>query len=131
MAICTTLSKLLADQGYTTSYSLSGNAGIQAAKEEKYDIVLLDLQLPDINGLEILRRIKAINPNIVAIIITAHPSPETIKEALKNGAHDYIVKPFNLEQLIFAIEKASSFCNLLISNKKLKDELDKKHKTTT
>lgn len=78
----------------------TGKAALQAiAQDQDIKLVLLDVMLPDINGMELLRQIKAIVKDIGVIMITGYPDEQKAKEALKQGAYDYIIKPFDLAYL--------------------------------
>lgn len=99
------------------SLTLTGEEGLLKLKTQSYDVVLLDLRLPDKNGMEILQEIKKLDKNIPVIIITAHGSIDTAIESMKNGACDYITKPFDIEELILKVQKA-------LEVERLKGEID-------
>lgn len=120
------LELLLRKAGYDAVTVEYGSEGIQIVTDHEADLVLLDLFLPDMSGMEILDRIRKIAPEIEVIIITGHASAQTAVNAMKAGAFDYIVKPVNFEELKLIIEKAREKQRLLSENVYLKDQIKKK-----
>ena len=110
--ICFSLTEGLKDLGYEVDYALNGRDGIKKASGFKPQIIFLDMRLGDENGLEILREIKEIDNDIVIIIMTAYGNIETAVTAIKNGAFDYIRKPFALEEIHVIISKAFDSLNM-------------------
>ena len=100
------LEQNLKKQGYDVIQAASGEDALKLVREDAPDIVLLDIQLPGINGLEVLEKIKEIDEGIIVIMITALGVVETAVKAMRSGAHDYINKPFNLDELAIVIKKA-------------------------
>lgn len=88
-------------------YSFKGKDGIKRIEENEYNLVILDLELPDIDGFKVLEEIKKINYSLPVIVLTAFGSTENIVKAIKMGAEDFIEKPFGIERLTEAIEKAT------------------------
>jgi DNA-binding NtrC family response regulator len=99
------LSKTLMDEGYEVRSAASATQAMEIINTEIPDLVLLDLKLPDRNGLEILAELKDVINEICVIMMTAFGDIKTAVEAMKLGAYDYVNKPINLEQLLFVIEK--------------------------
>ena len=99
------LEKTLKQEGYEAVTARTGAEAIEKAREVVPDLVLLDLKLPDMDGLEVLRRIKEVFPEIGVVMITAFGDIETAVTAMKNGAYDFVSKPINLEQLLMVIRK--------------------------
>ena len=94
------LERYLKQKGYSQIQSVeNGLEALKVIQEENIKLVLLDIRLPDMNGVEVLRKIKNLNKNISVIMITAFPEEATTKEALQVGACDYIIKPFDLAYL--------------------------------
>jgi len=120
-----TLSDILSEEGYEVETVGTGRGALALAKKEKFPICLIDLRLPDITGIEVLKGLKAINPETHAIIVTAFASKETAIEALKAGACCYIEKPLNVEELLAAIEHASAEHQLLEDKRRAEEELRK------
>ncbi|MBI5180805.1 MAG: sigma-54-dependent Fis family transcriptional regulator, partial [Nitrospirae bacterium] len=100
------LTHVLVAKGFHVMSAERGGAALSIIKKYVIDLVLLDLQLPDANGIEILSGIKKIDTNIPVIIMTAHGDIKTSVEAMKKGAYDYILKPFELDEMIININKA-------------------------
>lgn len=94
----TFLENFLKAKGYTNILVEStGEGALKAVKDEdNIKLALLDVVLPDMNGMDVLRKIKDVNKDIRVIMITGHPEEEMVKEAVRAGAHDYIIKPFNM-----------------------------------
>ncbi len=100
------LSIVFEDDGWRAETAASLAEGRAILQKDEPDLVLCDLMLPDGSGLELLREIKAQNPSIAVIMITAHTSTKSAVEALKAGAFDYIAKPFDIEELKIIVRKA-------------------------
>jgi two-component system response regulator AtoC len=99
------LEKTLTQEGYETVTAKTGAEAIEKARQVMPDLVLLDLKLPDMDGLEVLQKIKEIFPEICIVMITAFGDIETAVSAMKAGAYDFVSKPINLDQLLMAIRK--------------------------
>lgn len=97
---------------YEVCLTLSGEQGLLEFERQNFDIVFLDLRLPDINGMDLLTKLKKIQEDIVVIIITAHGSIDTAIESMKKGAYDYITKPFDVNELLIQTEKALEIVKL-------------------
>ncbi len=95
-----TVSDALAKAGYTVEMAENGRKGLMMFQEGSFDIVLLDMVMPDISGMDILREIKGLYPQTIVVMITAHGTIEKAVEAMKLGVHDFIAKPFSLDELI-------------------------------
>ncbi len=105
----------------------SGAEGLELLTGERFDIVISDLLLPDMNGIDILTRVKLDSPRTEVILITGHASAETAVQAMKKGAFDYITKPLNIEELRIIIDKAVEKGQLLSENVYLKKQLRDKY----
>ncbi|NIO48207.1 MAG: response regulator [Candidatus Aminicenantes bacterium] len=101
-----TLSSYLSKKGYEALVSEDGEEGIQKYEERIPDLVILDIRLPDVDGLEVLGRIREKNPNASIIIMTAYDDMKTTIEAIKSGAFEYLVKPLDYVELDLTIDKA-------------------------
>jgi len=120
------LDQLLAAEGYDVELSESGEEALPKIEAAAYDLVLLDLLMPGLGGLDVLPAIKKVRPSTAVIIITAYASVESAIEAMKIGAYDYIQKPFKHEELLLTIERALSHKTLQEENDRLKEELRRK-----
>lgn len=101
-----TLADILRIKGYETAVASSGTEAIAAVERETFCLALIDLMLPDLPGLEVMARIKAISPLTEAIILTGHASMETAIEAAGHGAFSYLLKPYQMDELLLTIRHA-------------------------
>jgi DNA-binding NtrC family response regulator len=120
------LGELLSAEGYQIEISQNGEEALEKFKVETPDLVLLDLLMPGMNGVEVLKEIRKIDPFAVVIIITAYASVDSAIDAMKSGAFDYIQKPFKNEDLLMTVERALMHKCLQDENIRLKDELERK-----
>jgi two-component system, NtrC family, response regulator AtoC len=104
--ICENLKRILEEEGYPTVVAQSGQGAMDCLREETIDLVFLDLNLPDISGLEVLKQVKEWDPDLLVIIITGYASVESAVEALKMGAYDYIKKPFKADVIKLIVKLA-------------------------
>ncbi len=125
--MCWALKKAMQQEGYEALTATSGSKGIEILKEKGPSLVLLDLKMPGMDGLEVLKIIKEIHPKIPVIMITAHGTIETAIEAMKLGADDYITKPFDLDELKIVVAQALKYSNLVSQVSFLRSELSKKY----
>ncbi|RMF94820.1 MAG: sigma-54-dependent Fis family transcriptional regulator [Candidatus Schekmanbacteria bacterium] len=116
----------LKNEGFEVVAKSDGVSGVSAFDSNKIDVVVTDLRLPDIDGMEVLRRIKKIDNSIPIIMITAFGTIEQAVSALKEGAFDYITKPFNRDELAIVVKRAFEFKELKGENLRLKKELYEK-----
>ncbi len=98
-------------------------------KQELFDLVIMDLKMPKMGGLDLLRQIKKIRPDTSAIIMTAYATIETAVEAIQEGAYDYITKPFRRERILLTIDKALQWRRMISENMALREELIQKDAT--
>ena len=121
------LAQLLTSEGYEVEISASGEEAMEKFPSQSFDVILLDLLMPGMDGIEVLRRIKKVDPLAPVIIITAYGSVESAISAMKIGALDYVQKPFKHDDLLLAIEKAVERKRLQDENIRLKHELHKRY----
>jgi DNA-binding NtrC family response regulator len=100
------MSKLLANRGYRVTAVNSGDNAIKALEKENFDVVVLDLKMPGMDGLTTLKEIKKLDLFTETLILTGHGSIDTALEAIKLGAYDYLTKPCEVEELVAKIEGA-------------------------
>jgi len=100
-----TLSKILEREGYLVENVENGKQAIEASKKWFFNVALIDIRLPDMDGTELLDRLKDTEPKIVKIIITGFPSLQNAVEAVNRGADGYVLKPFDAGELLAMIEK--------------------------
>jgi len=125
--MCWALDRALSHEGYQVVTATRGLKGIDLAKETEPSMVILDLKMPDIDGIEVLKELKISNPSIPVIMITAHGTIDTAIEAMKIGATDYITKPFKLEELKVHVKQALHLLNLENQVDFLRQELGKNY----
>ncbi len=99
------LSNILKNNGYNTFVAEHGEAALSILEMENIDVVISDLKMPGISGITLLEEVKKINPDIAFIIITAFATTQTAIDALRNGASDYITKPFDINEILHSVEK--------------------------
>lgn len=129
-SILRTLSGLLSDEGFEVKTASNGYEALKFIDSESPDLVLLDIWMPGIDGIETLKEIKKDNPFIQVVIITGHGTIETAIKATKLGAFDFIEKPLSIEKVIVAINNALNFRRLEEENKYLRKKTIEKHSIT-
>jgi len=121
------LSIMLHREGYIVDAANDGSQAVKHLKDHSYDLVISDVQMPQLNGLKLLRHVKERNPETVVIMITAFSSTEEAVEAMKQGAYDYITKPFKNEEIRLVIKNALERKLLRQENIELKKALEKRY----
>jgi len=106
--ICDILTEMLTEEGYQTFSALSGRLALDTVEKKKPELVLLDIKMPKMDGIEVLKRIKKIDKEVVVVMITGYGSLGTAKEAMRLGAYDYVTKPFDLDSIKVVIRDALS-----------------------
>ena len=112
-SIASSLQIVLEAEGHSVAIEARGDKGLDRAQSETFDVVVTDLKLPGLDGLELVRQLHALQPRLPIILMTAHGTSETAIEATKLGAFDYLVKPFEMEELIALLEQAASAGRLM------------------
>ncbi len=120
-----TLSEILKFQNYTVDEAGDGIEALAKIKKNCYDIVILDIKMPKMDGIETLERIQDINPDLPVVMISGHGNIDTAVEAVKKGAFDYISKPPDLNRLLITIKNAMDKSNLITETKQLKQRTTK------
>ena len=127
----TMLRTLVGGWGYEISEADDGGSAIGMVRQQPYDLVLMDVRMLKVSGLEALAAIKSINPAIPVVIMTAYSSVETAVAALKQGAHDYLTKPLDFDKLRLTLERAMEHRRLKAENRLLRERLglqfDRRH----
>src|SRR5829696_6594681 len=124
-AIRKTLSEILSFEGYKIDEASDGEEGLKKFKEKTYDVVLCDIKMPKLDGIEFLQKAGESNPDVPIIMISGHGNIETAVEAVKKGAYDYIQKPPDLNRLLITIRNAMERTNLVAETKVLKRKVGK------
>ena len=117
------LKEVLAEEGYLSYPASSGMEAPDILKQERIDLVLTDVKMPGMDGVELLSKIKEINPDIPVIVMTAHGSVEKAVEAMQIGAYTFIQKPFDNEVLLSHIFKALAIYRIVQENAMLRDAI--------
>jgi two-component system response regulator HydG len=100
---------VLSDEGYEIKQADDGQAAIDAVEKSFFDLILMDIRMAEVSGLEALKQIKEISPGIPIIIMTAYASVDSAVDALKSGAYDYLTKPLDIDELKILVGKALRF----------------------
>ncbi len=122
------LGGFLKKEGYSVSLADSGEEALKICQDKFFEVALIDLKMPGMDGIGLLSKLKEINPEIQVIVMTAYASIETAVEAMKQGAFNYVNKPVDLEELRITIKKALENQKILTENKYLKEQLNEKYK---
>jgi len=117
------LEMLLRKNGYRVTCADSGLVAIEVLKKKRFDLLLLDIRLGDIDGIEVLKTAKGNDADVIVIMISAHASAETAVDAMNAGAYDYVPKPFNNDELLSTIAKALDVKSLEKEKSQLDDAL--------
>lgn len=125
------LAGFLQKEGFSVASAESGEQALKLFEEKFYEMALIDMKMPGMGGLELLKRIKKISPDTQVIVMTAFGTVETAVSAMKEGAFYYVNKPVDLEELKVILKKASETHSLLAENRYFKDQLEEKFKDTT
>ena len=115
----------LESEGYRVTWAGNGKEGISKFKEKRFDLVLTDLKLPFQSGLDVLAAVKESQPMVPVVVMTAFGTIETAVKAVKDGAYDFITKPFEPEHLLLIVKKAVENQKLMTQNMVMRDEFEK------
>lgn len=119
---------VLGEEGHKVFTASNGTEAIEKVEKEVFDLLILDLKMPDIHGIEILKRIKKKLEGVSVIIVTAYPSLESSIEAIKLGIYDYIIKPFGTKQLKLVLKRAVEKIKLIREKERLLRKLEERNK---
>ncbi len=124
-AICNTLKEILTYEKYEVDIANDGAEGIKKAETGNYDLVLSDIKMPKMDGIEVLQKLQEISPDLPVVMISGHGNIDTAVEALKKGAYDYISKPPDLNRLLVTVRNALDRTTLIAETKVLKRKIFK------
>jgi len=124
-AIRKTLSEILSFEGYKLEEAADGEEGLKKFREKSFDVVLCDIKMPKLDGIEFLQKAGEINPDVPIIMISGHGNIETAVEAVKKGAYDFIQKPPDLNRLLITIRNAMEKTTLVTETKVLKRKVSR------
>jgi two-component system response regulator HydG len=123
---CIMLEAVLEEEGYKVIYAHDGSEGIKLLEKNSVDLVLMDVRMNKMGGVEALKKIRKMDKELPVVMMTAHASVNTAVESLKSGAYDYLSKPLDIEELKIIINKAIDHINLKKENILLKKRVEKK-----
>ena len=118
---------MLSKEGYNVKVASNGGEAIEMLDKEEYDLAIVDIQMPGLNGIDVLKSSRENHPDTTVIMITAFASHESAIDAMKLGAYDYITKPFKIDEIKLVISKSLDKKNLEEENTRLKKELETKY----
>jgi DNA-binding NtrC family response regulator len=128
LTACRLIQDVLAKEGYQVEIAERGKEALEKAGTTLFDVVLSDVRMPDLDGVEVLRALKHLSPETAVIMVTAFGSIETAIETIKEGAYDYISKPFKLDEVKLTVKRALDHKRLLRENLRLRQELKAQHR---
>src|SRR5512143_1086799 len=124
------LKKVLSKEGYFVTPFEKGEEALDALSSEDYDLAILDIEMPGLNGIELLKRIKRKDAGLNVVMITAYGSLQSAVEAMRLGAYDYLTKPFQMDEIKLVVEKALERERLITENRELHRELEEQYRFT-
>jgi DNA-binding NtrC family response regulator len=107
VGFATVMAKRLSRRGIEVATAHSGSQGIQSLRQSKFDIAVLDLKMEDMDGIEVLKIFKLMDPHMPVIMLTGHGSEKSAKEGIERGAYDYLTKPYEFDDLLEKIRQAA------------------------
>jgi two-component system NtrC family response regulator len=123
----TILSAVLEDEGFEVLTALGGREALEVHKTSDLDLILTDMKMPEMDGIELLERIKSVDPDLPVIMMTAHGTVDKAVEAMQKGAYTYVLKPFDNERLIIYVQKAISMYQVVKENRRLRDAVESQY----
>jgi len=127
ISIVEVLKALLTREGYSITTAADGEEGLAKLREEKFDLMISDIRMQPMDGITLLRKARDLQEHLAIIMITAYATVETAVEAMKNGAFDYVCKPFKIDELILTVQRALSYEHVMQENETLKENLRTKY----
>ena len=122
------LSAVLEDEGYEVLTALNGPEALEIQKRSDLDLILTDMKMPGMTGIELLESVKAIDPDLPVIMMTAHGTVDKAVEAMQKGAYSYILKPFDNDRLIIFVKKAVTMFQVVKENRRLRDAVESQYR---
>jgi DNA-binding NtrC family response regulator len=121
------LSAVLENRGFSCQQAVNGSDALQMMRQTDFDVVITDLEMPQINGIELIEKASQLNSRTSFILITAYGSMETAIEALRKGAFDYLIKPLNFEDVAIKVKKLLEHRELVLENQALRQEINSQY----
>ena len=119
--ICNILARRLTREGYSCTTAHNGREGLNHFYKDTFSLIISDIKMPEMDGVELLKKVKAVNPNMMVIMVTAYPEIDMAVEAMRLGAYDFLIKPADLDFVVLSVKKA-------LEKKRLEEEVDTYHK---
>jgi DNA-binding NtrC family response regulator len=126
--VCESIRRVLTEEGYSVATTRSPREGLTLVQKETFDLVLLDIKMPEMDGIDFLRQVRAISPETEVIMVTGYATIQTAVEAIKLGATDYLQKPVSPDQLVVAVARALERKHLLDLTRRLRSELETRYR---
>ncbi len=123
-AIRDTLQRTMEQEGYAVITAASGQEALDEVSKREFDVILLDVMMPGVTGVDALPTLHGRHPDTSIIMVTAVANVNTVIEAMKAGAYDYVIKPFDLDDVTLKVEKARERRNLVLQNRKYQSDLE-------
>jgi DNA-binding NtrC family response regulator len=117
----------LGEEGFTTHSAADAETGLKLLNTERIDLVVTDFRLPGMSGLEFLQAVKRVNASLPVVVMTAYGTVESAVEAMKEGASDYVLKPFSLVEMVLVIRKELDAHKLREENRSLREALGQRY----
>src|SRR5947208_12438231 len=124
-----TLAEYLASEGFAVDACATGEEALERAAVQRYDVALCDVQLPGIDGIELLERLLKLSPQTFVLLVTAYATVESAVEAFQRGAHDYLMKPILLDEVLGKVRRMLQYRDLYQDNQDLRRELNRRYDT--
>lgn len=124
----TILSAILEDEGLEVLTALGGQEALEIHKTSDLDLILTDMKMPTMDGIELLENLKSVDPDLPVIMMTAHGTVDKAVEAMQKGAYTYVLKPFDNERLIIYVKKAISMYQVVKENRRLRDAVESQYR---
>jgi len=121
------LTKVLLDEGHDVSCAATGEEALAKLSEDTFDVILSDVRMPGMDGMELMKRVKSLSSDTTVVMMTAYGSVQSAVEAIRSGAEDYILKPFNNDVVVFSVKKAIERKSLMERNRVLTEQLERRY----
>jgi len=126
--VCESIRRVLTEEGYEVSTATTAREGLELVRKEDFDLLLLDIRMPEMDGIDFLREARAISPDTEVIMVTGYATIQTAVEAIKLGATDYLQKPVSPDQLVVSVARALERKHLLGLTRRLRSELETRYR---
>src|SRR5450830_1608312 len=118
--------RVLQAEGFRVAVATNGEAGLELARTAGFDLALIDVKMPGMGGIELVRQLQQMDPALVSVMITGYATIETAIDATRNGAHDFLPKPFTPDELMAKVEKGLERRWLMLEAQRLRQERERR-----